>query len=369
MTASLKIRFESTECGRCGGTGSHQWNQIDGDICYGCRRKGRVLTKAGSAARQAYDALIDERCTKPVEELKAGEMVWRKGEAPVFGILPMFSRSGWYEIVASYHASGDSSWTLDFGPSKDDQPRVMGVQPGTRFRVPSPEAVEQIMREVAAKYAGATLITSEGEETEYEAEQSEADAKKAAERERRRAKAEEKRAAERVARDAERLAARAAWREANPDLAAYLDGVEPHHEMDERRGPALWIAEIAARAENFALSPKEVAHLRKLIDTKARDDAKQAASAHFGTVGQREAITATLEGRKDIGQDAMSRTKYLVTLTEATGATLKTFTTGSWIWDYEEGDTVTCSAIIVKHGEFRGMRETVIKDVRPRKAK
>lgn len=369
MTDSLRIRFQTDVCGRCGGTGRHDYNQVDGDMCYGCRRAGRLLTKAGRTAREAYDALIEERCTKPVEEIKVGDKVFRKGEAPVFSIPPMFRRSAFYTVVASYRESGAVNWTLDFGPDKEGCERGVNFQPDSRVRVPNPEAVDQIMREVAAKYAGATLITGDGDEVEFETEQGERDAKKAAQLEARRAKAAEKRAAENAVRDAKRHADRDAWRQAHPDLAAYADGVDPNHEMDERRGPALWVAEYAGMLQHRALSPKETTRFREIIAQKAQEDAKKAASAHFGTVDQRETITATMGECKAIGKDGMGRTKYLVTMVEQTGATLKSFTTGGWPWEVEEGEVFTFTAIIDKHSEFRGQRETVISNVRLKRAK
>lgn len=32
-------------CGRCGGEGRYSFNQIDGDVCYGCAGRGRVMPK------------------------------------------------------------------------------------------------------------------------------------------------------------------------------------------------------------------------------------------------------------------------------------------------------------------------------------
>lgn len=48
--------FETETCRRCGGTGRHSYNQMDGDRCYGCGGRGTRLTKRGSAAQGHYRA-------------------------------------------------------------------------------------------------------------------------------------------------------------------------------------------------------------------------------------------------------------------------------------------------------------------------
>lgn len=68
-----KIRFETTECGRCGGSGRYSWNALHGDRCYGCGGTGVVLTKAGAAAKLAYWAVA--RPEVPVTEVKVGDLV------------------------------------------------------------------------------------------------------------------------------------------------------------------------------------------------------------------------------------------------------------------------------------------------------
>lgn len=69
--ATQQRRFEVEVCGRCAGSGRYSFNLIDGDMCYGCRRKGKRYTKRGQAAYDYYVSL----CTKPAAELIAGECV------------------------------------------------------------------------------------------------------------------------------------------------------------------------------------------------------------------------------------------------------------------------------------------------------
>src|SRR5262249_43253253 len=49
--------FETEPCGRCGGSGHYSFNQIHGSMCYGCKGKGKKLTKAGQAAYDAWLAI------------------------------------------------------------------------------------------------------------------------------------------------------------------------------------------------------------------------------------------------------------------------------------------------------------------------
>ena len=72
----MGTNFETTTCGRCGGSGKYSYNQIDGDRCYGCGGTGIVLSKRGSKAR----ARFFESLTKPVSEAAAGMFCWERGK-------------------------------------------------------------------------------------------------------------------------------------------------------------------------------------------------------------------------------------------------------------------------------------------------
>src|ERR1035438_7571332 len=54
----LATGFESQICSRCGGCGRYSFNQMDRDMCYGCRGCGLVFTKRGSVARQYFQDSI-----------------------------------------------------------------------------------------------------------------------------------------------------------------------------------------------------------------------------------------------------------------------------------------------------------------------
>lgn len=85
----MKIEFEKTSCGRCGGGGRYSFNLMHGDRCYGCGGTGLALTKRGKAAR----AKLLELQQRPVADLKVGEFVW-------YDPYPMGGKVGWHTISA-----------------------------------------------------------------------------------------------------------------------------------------------------------------------------------------------------------------------------------------------------------------------------
>jgi len=65
------LKFDRVECGRCGGTGEYSFNQKDGTVCFGCKGKGKIMTKRGKAAAQWF---IDQTTTT-IKAVKAGDKV------------------------------------------------------------------------------------------------------------------------------------------------------------------------------------------------------------------------------------------------------------------------------------------------------
>ena len=64
--------FEHLTCTRCGGSGKYSFNMMDGTRCYGCNGSGHMLTKRGQAAQ----AFLNDMRSRPVEELKVGDLVY-----------------------------------------------------------------------------------------------------------------------------------------------------------------------------------------------------------------------------------------------------------------------------------------------------
>jgi hypothetical protein len=67
----MGLLFENEICGRCGGTGSYSFNQLDGSRCYGCGGSKRRLTKRGAEAQRFFRGLLMRRA----DELQIGDVV------------------------------------------------------------------------------------------------------------------------------------------------------------------------------------------------------------------------------------------------------------------------------------------------------
>jgi hypothetical protein len=75
MFATHAITFETETCLRCGGTGKHSYNALDGDRCYGCGGKGTKFTRDAAKAHQRYHELLDTELGTRADEIQAGDQV------------------------------------------------------------------------------------------------------------------------------------------------------------------------------------------------------------------------------------------------------------------------------------------------------
>lgn len=150
----FKLEFEKQDCTRCGGSGEHSFTPRYGTRCFKCNGSTRQLSAAGSRALKAYDALIEERCTKEAREVKDKEEIFFKAD----GFL--FKRSGWYVVEKSYKDENDSThWVFRFSDGPQGG-RSMSVFSNTKVQFRDIEAMKEIMREVAKRFKGATIIES-----------------------------------------------------------------------------------------------------------------------------------------------------------------------------------------------------------------
>lgn len=81
-----KLIFENETCGRCGGSGSYSYNQMDGSMCYGCSGRGVRLTKRGDAAQEFFRNSLK----KPINEIKVGMIIKENNGWD----------NGWFEVLA-----------------------------------------------------------------------------------------------------------------------------------------------------------------------------------------------------------------------------------------------------------------------------
>lgn len=80
------VTFETTDCTRCAGTGNYSYNPMHGTRCFKCAGRKVQISRAGAAARKAWDAVMDTMA-RPVEEIQVGSRVkLREGWATVASI-------------------------------------------------------------------------------------------------------------------------------------------------------------------------------------------------------------------------------------------------------------------------------------------
>jgi hypothetical protein len=75
MATAKEMGFETTECGRCGGSGHYSFNLMYGTTCFGCNGTGWKLTKRGAAAKAFFQ---NSRPVTTAADLEAGQRVYSK---------------------------------------------------------------------------------------------------------------------------------------------------------------------------------------------------------------------------------------------------------------------------------------------------
>lgn len=140
-----ELQFETTPCGRCGGTGSYSWCQPHGSTCFRCGGRGRHLTKRGASAVAHLRALR----SKPASEVRAGDRVWVHG-------CPGISRGAWRTVTAAGPSQAGRLVTLTYTDIETEGPGVVSVLPDAPVRV-AQAPWEQVATHAAALAYQATL--------------------------------------------------------------------------------------------------------------------------------------------------------------------------------------------------------------------
>lgn len=197
-----------------------------------------------------------------------------------------------------------------------------------------------------------------------------------------------KREADLAAKRAATDAAVAAWREANPEVAALVDEVlagrpawdyAAYASSDEaaeyawREQWGNFIVDLADGVDAVAhpgmTEAQGAAFVAAVAKVKAREQAKverQAASRHLDAQeGDKVAVTGTVEVRLTVEQSAGYTTRTALMLVikgtgEHEGVTVKTTGSGATLWDVQRGDTVTLSGTVKGFGEYDGVAQTLL---------
>lgn len=121
-----RLRFETTECTRCGGSGSYGPVQVEGGRCFTCLGKGIMLTRRGRLAKSFLDENL-ETMNKALEDIVPGERVWLE--------LGMSNVYRWMTVTES-HADNlnPGRWTV----RAEHKGKVYGLGGATRAMAETP---------------------------------------------------------------------------------------------------------------------------------------------------------------------------------------------------------------------------------------
>lgn len=92
-TTAISVKFATETCARCNGTGMFGPRSVNGGRCFKCGGGKVQSSRAGTAARKAFSAVVDAN-VKPVAELEVGQKV--KWAGAWYGVLtaPEATESG-----------------------------------------------------------------------------------------------------------------------------------------------------------------------------------------------------------------------------------------------------------------------------------
>lgn len=349
---AIKVTFETTTCGRCGGCGRYSYNQMHGSTCYGCGGSGRVFSKRGAASRVAFKAERERVCGVPVESLVAGDSILVDGKFRTV--------EGWEGVTADGATTLHGLLRLVVAPAKamTEVGAIGGLTPSTVFvKAATAEQWAQLV-EFAHTLPGA-LVGGEWSRAMQAAEsktpeQLARDAGKA------------DRAVAAKARRADAKAAKAAKEaaEAGARLAALrADTIAKHGvllaEVALRLGTDPVAADVLRRIEDTGRLSDRQADM--LADMLARA-AKAETTEFFGTVGAKVAVPVKVTRcgrfeRPAFGRYGATETVHVTTMTDDAG---HVFVVKSPAFTADEGAAFTLRATIKAHDEYRGVKQTVV---------
>lgn len=135
---ATRITFETTACTRCSGQGRiAMYSHVAGGVCAKCGGNGKQLSRRGAAAERAYQAELIRRCGKVAEQLVPGDTFEGR------------------EIMATETRDGTIYLTFPDGGTIGLRPRRLCIQA-------TPQQSDEIAREIAANYTGATYTETVG---------------------------------------------------------------------------------------------------------------------------------------------------------------------------------------------------------------
>lgn len=341
--------FPVEVCGRCGGTGKHQYNQLDGDKCYGCN--GTTRTHGKSAAVLAplteYRETRDTAKRPLISQVEVGDRIRTRGAQygvwrTVIYVRATAKLTGWC-TVGSGATKRMTGWSFEhlIGFENEDGTRewerLSGNQYTERARRVDPAPFVERARTAYVKLLNA---------------RAKADARKAV-----KAAAQAKADA---AAEAARVAASAEWMAANTDLVAAL---APHHCPGYEDAPFdEFLTELAAyTARGVALTEAQTAAAREALGKLAAEQAAIAAQRYAGRTDDEVTVTGTVTRQRWFdGQYGASLLTVITGTGDDAGITITTWSKAASIRAADEGDTVTITGTVSKHKLYDDTKQTEV---------
>lgn len=147
----MRIEFETTDCGRCEGSG----NYAGYGVCWGCSGARRFLTAKGKRARQAYETEIMDYVGVTADALIPGNVV--RSKAWNFNSLSGSDFAAKSRKIESTETGSDGRIVITFQGGTQ-----YGYRPDELVRLVDKgftPIVQDIMESIAARYAGASLVS------------------------------------------------------------------------------------------------------------------------------------------------------------------------------------------------------------------
>lgn len=165
-TAGITVKFETTDCSRCGGTGEFGPRSVNGGRCFSCAGSRVVLSRSGKAAKKRYDAII-AKMDRTVEDIEPGDIIQARLAK---GLLS--SATAWIKVtsVSADDTTGHMIETASDGTQTripflrinfEPEPRLEGwsaplTQPGFPARIWDLEVYREAAKAVS-RLKGATV--------------------------------------------------------------------------------------------------------------------------------------------------------------------------------------------------------------------
>lgn len=337
-----KITFETTACGRCGGSGSYSYCQMHGSTCFECGGSGKVFTKRGHAAQTAFRAHRLTVAGADVETLAAGARVFAEGK--------------WRTVDGPAVVTAEGTVRVPFVAKTAQQYGSATYAAGTRLPVEATPAQWAEMVAFAHATPGALVDGVPSDATVA------ADAAAAAREERlapSRQRAAERRAAKAAAAEAaeaERLAAAvAAMEAAHADLLAECAPLVAAGDV--------FVSDVVARARRTGvLTDAQAVALRAAVDRATESRAAAVVSSWVGEVGARVEVPVLVVRcgrfeRPSFTGFGAPETVHVVTMADAAGNFI---VSKSPRFRADVGDRFTLRATVKEHDTYRDARQTVV---------